>query len=695
MANPPLWFVRADEGGVRAGDFRSTQSVGIGWTEVGPISPEIPDEQIDSRFADAYPQKEEKTRNAWAYQVRRFLREIRVDDRVMTYDPSERAYLLGQIKSDAEWREGVLPRRRAVTWTHRVDRDALSENARNKLGSIGTLFQVGPEAEAELLQNAMPLFGDLTGSTLSVRGQRAPALTRDDFDVLRRNPRSVPWPTLPEADRAAIKNLRQRLLQYAVKLKDELGSSITLKPFASHPTPSGRNASLYWACVYPQNAPNKSFAFQLFVIVRPEIVEYGFGSGSATGEINESKLDELRTQFELQRERLKRLRDLDWLSALSEDAIRSGFKMRSRWMQPDGASEFNNVPQWIDHASSADGGGAAISKTIRPDEALDKGDRFADLLVRELKRFVPLLDAIYSDARPAEAPTPLPAVMPRPALTIEWLVEETLWDRGDIETVLDTLTQQTPQIILAGPPGTSKTWIAELFARYLTQDRPGQFKTVQFHPSYSYEEFVEGLRPQTKDGNIAFEPHKGTILRLCAGLTPESDYRVLVIDEMNRANLPKVFGELLYLLEYRDRPVDLQYSLGFRLPRKLLLIGTMNTADRSIRSIDVALRRRFDVFECPPSSHVLERYYSSRVNDVADLVSGFEALNASLEERLDRHHKIGHAFLMADPMTPARLQHIWKHKIGPLIEEYFFDQPDVAKDFQIARFWPSVTNAAD
>jgi hypothetical protein len=165
---------------------------------------------------------------------------------------------------------------------------------------------------------------------------------------------------------------------------------------------------------------------------------------------------------------------------------------------------------------------------ISPEEALALGDRFGTYLVSELKQFVPILDAIYSDAVYSEArtATPLPA-MPQSRLSIEWLVEETLWDRKDIECVLDTLTQQTPQVILAGPPGTSKTWIAELFARYLTQDRPGQFRTVQFHPSYSYEEFVEGLRPQTKDGGVSFEPRQGALLRLCAGLTSESDCRVL------------------------------------------------------------------------------------------------------------------------------------------------------------------------
>ncbi len=250
-------------------------------------------------------------------------------------------------------------------------------------------------------------------------------------------------------------------------------------------------------------------------------------------------------------------------------------------------------------------------------------------------------------------------------------------------------------MIFAGPPGTSKTWIAELFARYLTQDRPGQFRTVQFHPSYSYEEFVEGLRPQAKEGGISFEAHKGVLLRMSAGLHADSDYRVLVVDEMNRANLPKVFGEMLYLMEYRERPIDLQYSIGYRLPKKLLLIGTMNTADRSIRSIDIALRRRFDVFECPPDGSILQRYYATRVNDVPDLMAGFERLNDALRERLDRHHAIGHAFLMADPMSPARLRHIWRHKIGPLMEEYFFDQPEVASEFAVERFWPSLLNESD
>ena len=117
----------------------------------------------------------------------------------------------------------------------------------------------------------------------------------------------------------------------------------------------------------------------------------------------------------------------------------------------------------------------------------------------------------------------------------------------------------------------------------------------------------------------------------------------------------------------------------------------MNTADRSIRSIDVALRRRFEVFDCPPDRRILESYYEAiGRNDVTGLFDGFDRLNEALTAHLDKHHAIGHTFFMAEEMTPDRLRRVWKRQIGPLIEEYFFDQPDVAADFTPERFWPGL-----
>jgi 5-methylcytosine-specific restriction protein B len=278
----------------------------------------------------------------------------------------------------------------------------------------------------------------------------------------------------------------------------------------------------------------------------------------------------------------------------------------------------------------------------------------------------------------------------RPALTLDWLEHQTLWPQERLLEIVEALKGPTPQVVLAGPPGTGKTWVAQLIARYITQDAPNRTRLVQFHPSYSYEAFIEGLRPVSKNGVIHFEPVPGVVLEIERAIRDDDQPFVLVVDEMNRANLPRVFGELMYLVEYRNKPADLQYTKGFRLPPNLILLATMNTADRSIRSIDVALRRRFEIFECPPDGGALQRYYATRQNQVSSLLSGFSALNDELTKHLDRHHTIGHTFFMANPFTADVLLRVWQRRIGPLIEEYFFDQPAVAKSFQAARFWPEL-----
>jgi 5-methylcytosine-specific restriction protein B len=132
---------------------------------------------------------------------------------------------------------------------------------------------------------------------------------------------------------------------------------------------------------------------------------------------------------------------------------------------------------------------------------------------------------------------------------------------------------------------------------------------------------------------------------------------------------------LMYLFEYRGRSIDLQYSKNFKLPPNLWFVGTMNTADRSIRTIDTALRRRLAVFECAPDLDALSRYYLSHNNSVPSLLDGLRVLNAELTQHRDRHHTIGHTFFMTEHMTPTILWRTWRQKIGPLLEEYFFDQP--------------------
>jgi 5-methylcytosine-specific restriction protein B len=228
---------------------------------------------------------------------------------------------------------------------------------------------------------------------------------------------------------------------------------------------------------------------------------------------------------------------------------------------------------------------------------------------------------------------------------------------------------------------------------------------VQFHPSYGYEEFIEGLRPawDAAQGGVVFRPVEGIVLRLAAQVRATNIDHFLIIDEMNRANLPRVFGELLFLFEYRgpDDYIELQYgsywqSLGheeqFRLPSGLHFLGTMNTADRSIRSIDSAMRRRFEIFFCAPDAALLGRWYArpENTNAVPDLSDGLRRLNDRLRQEFDEHHLVGHTFLMKRVMDPVILRAAWDRQILPLIGEYFFDRPDIAAEFSIREFWPSI-----
>lgn len=288
-------------------------------------------------------------------------------------------------------------------------------------------------------------------------------------------------------------------------------------------------------------------------------------------------------------------------------------------------------------------------------------------------------------------PDERPATGSASQLTMSWLVAQTLWDEQQLEELLEAISRRG-QVILAGPPGTGKTWIAEHVARYLTQDQPLQLRTVQLHPSYGYEEFVEGLRPIIKDEVLTFEVVPGVVRRLAEAMEGTTSTHMLIVDEINRANIPQVLGELMYLLEYRDKTIDLQHSTDFQLPENLKLIGTMNTADRSVRSIDVALRRRFEIFECPADPAVLESYYQSagRNASVPGLVDGFRALNEALTEQLDRHHTIGQSFFMGREYGVADLRRIWARQIMPLIEDYLFDRPDEVSAFTLESFWPDL-----
>ena len=250
--------------------------------------------------------------------------------------------------------------------------------------------------------------------------------------------------------------------------------------------------------------------------------------------------------------------------------------------------------------------------------------------------------------------------------------------------------------ILYGPPGTGKTYATarrcaaicdgdaddlsdeDIRDRYAALVEEKRIEFVTFHQSYGYEEFVEGLRPQTSsDGAAGFQlaPTDGVLKRIAerARKAPQLPH-VLVIDEINRANISKVMGELVTLLEEDKREgtlneigVTLPHSRErFTLPPNLHVLGTMNTADRSIALLDFALRRRFSFEEMAPDPGKLKPV------DNIDLPAVLRAINKRLEWLLDRDHLIGHAWLMG-AHNKAQVDGIMRNKIIPLIAEYFYN----------------------
>ena len=286
-----------------------------------------------------------------------------------------------------------------------------------------------------------------------------------------------------------------------------------------------------------------------------------------------------------------------------------------------------------------------------------------------------------------------------------------IWLRDDAVDGRETSSQSTdrsaPQIytaskrqvnvILYGPPGTGKTYAAvrrcvalcdQISNDDLEEDvrdrqeelvEQGRIEFVTFHQSYGYEEFVEGLRPdvtgEAAGAGFRLVPTPGILKRVAerAREVPSEPF-VLVIDEINRANVSKVMGELITLLEHDKRegaPNEMRVTLPhsgdrFTLPQNLHILGTMNTADRSIALLDTALRRRFKFQELAPDPNKLLNI------DGIDLPRVLQAINNRLEWLLDRDHLIGHAWFM-NAHNREGIDGVMRNDIIPLIAEYFYD----------------------
>lgn len=273
-----------------------------------------------------------------------------------------------------------------------------------------------------------------------------------------------------------------------------------------------------------------------------------------------------------------------------------------------------------------------------------------------------------------------------------------------------------PNMILYGPPGTGKTYNAAIYAESIYDLNPEDGKAeleaglkekqsqdysdilyrlddmkekehayfTTFHQSYGYEDFIEGIKPITENGQISYPLKAGVFRKACHMARIFSDIPIIfIIDEINRGNVSKIFGELITLLEKSKREgaseamsVRLPGSQEhFSVPRNLFIIGTMNTADRSIALMDTALRRRFSFIEMMPKPELLNDVIIESDQVKVNVGEMLRTINRRIEVLYDREHTLGHSYFMKLKQAPAveALAEIFKEKIIPLLQEYFYE----------------------
>lgn len=275
----------------------------------------------------------------------------------------------------------------------------------------------------------------------------------------------------------------------------------------------------------------------------------------------------------------------------------------------------------------------------------------------------------------------------KPEYTLYECADDTGFNEKELEDWI-SIIERKKQAIFYGSPGTGKTFIADKIAKHLTSkgDGDGFYELIQFHPAYTYEDFIQGIRPQSEDGNLTYPVVPGRFLEFCKKAKSCQDTCVFIIDEINRANLAQVFGELMYLLEYRDQEIFLASGTKFHIPKNVRIIGTMNTADRSIAQIDYALRRRFAFIELRPNYEVLKKYHLNTGFSVEHWIKILKQLNQAIA---DKNYEIGISFLLKDNIQEDELKSIWKTEIESYLEEYFFNQPEKVDKFR----WEQVKNS--
>jgi 5-methylcytosine-specific restriction protein B len=651
--------------------------IAVGWDGMGDLSGLSRSEFEKTRenyFESSHSSNEKGLEQLWKFS------QIKDGDRIVANRGATEVLGIGTVTGPYYYEEGE-------THSHRlpVNWDEVELRKVDQPGWQKTLIELSKDEFETILEKPIESQTDKEDSPFSEKA----------FDLLKgihKDPTKEYYDQHKEDFKSYVKDPFQKLMTEIAErlpepIKDQMETEKWLfSRFLKNDFGQGGAWSHYWGAFYPESSKRTEDA-QLVLVIKHSFLEAGFFIGDYASE---------------QRERFSRNCQRYYQSLISlfkdkmnaEELTFGQYHRESVEIEEYGGREHPDWKTWLKNPGAWDYNVSVI---------------FPKSLVLNLSQeeLIERISKIYTNLFPLVLLTvsddPLPLIRDylgegreeqktNPVYSLKECSQKTHFKEEQLARWIRAIRRKK-QAIFYGPPGTGKTFLADHLADHLIGGGNGFKEIVQFHPSYAYEDFMQGIRPKTApDGkSLLYELEKGRFLQFCEEAKRRDGKSVLIIDEINRANLSRVFGELMYLLEYRKQGIPLSGGRSFSIPDNVYIIGTMNTADRSIALVDHALRRRFAFLALGPHYEVLEKFYQGRSFSPTGLVEVLKELNDHIG---DKNYAVGISFFMVKEDEKARdhMPDIWQMEIEPYLEEYFFDQQDKVERFRWTKVKDQILN---